>query len=53
MFLPLNGLNAIQLLSYEHPVDGKAETRQVPVAIVFTDLEGFTQFTSRSGVFEA
>ncbi|MEO7571348.1 MAG: adenylate/guanylate cyclase domain-containing protein [Acidimicrobiales bacterium] len=43
------GLNALQLLAYEHPVDGKAETRQTPASIVFTDLEGFTRFTSRHG----
>lgn len=43
------GLNALQLLAYEHPIDGKPDTRQSPVSIVFTDLEGFTQFTSRRG----
>ena len=43
------GLNALQLLAYEHPVDGKRDTRQVPVSIVFTDLEDFTRFTSRQG----
>ena len=43
------GLNALQLLAYEHPIDGKSDTRQQPVSIVFTDLEGFTQFTSRQG----
>lgn len=43
------GLNALQLLAYEHPIDGKPDTRQSPVSIVFTDLEGFTRFTSRHG----
>ena len=43
------GLNALQLLAYERPSDGRPETRQQPVSIVFTDLEGFTQFTSRQG----
>lgn len=43
------GLNALQLLAYEHPIDGKPDTRQNPVSIVFTDLEGFTRFTSRHG----
>jgi adenylate cyclase len=43
------GLNALQLLAYERPRDGKPETRQQPVSIVFTDLEGFTRYTSRHG----
>jgi len=43
------GLNALQLLAYEHPIDGKSENRQQPVSIVFTDLEGFTRFTAREG----
>jgi adenylate cyclase len=43
------GLNALQLLAYERPSDGKADTRQQPVSIVFTDLEGFTRYTSRHG----
>ncbi|MEQ1786778.1 MAG: adenylate/guanylate cyclase domain-containing protein [Acidimicrobiales bacterium] len=43
------GLNALQLLAYEHPSDGKPDTRQSPVSIVFTDLEGFTRFTSSAG----
>lgn len=43
------GLNALQLLAYEHPVDGKPETRQTRLAIVFTDLEGFTRFTADHG----
>jgi adenylate cyclase len=41
------GLNALQLLAYEHPVEGRLDTQ--PVAIVFTDLEGFTQHTARHG----
>jgi adenylate cyclase len=43
------GLNALQLLAYEHPREGKPDTRLQPVAIVFTDLEGFTRFTARHG----
>ena len=43
------GLNALQLLAYEHPIDGKPDSRQVPISIVFTDLEDFTRFTSREG----
>ena len=43
------GLNALQLLAYEHPIDGKSDTLQQAVSIVFTDLEGITQFTSRQG----
>ncbi len=43
------GLNALQLLAYERPVEGGTETRQTPASIVFTDLEGFTRFTSRHG----
>lgn len=43
------GLNALQLLAYEHPIDGKSETRLTPASIVFTDLEGFTRFTARAG----
>ena len=43
------GLNALQLLAYEHPVDGRSDTRQSPASIVFTDLEGFTRFTSSEG----
>ncbi len=43
------GLNALQLLAYEHPGDGKPDSRQIPVSIVFTDLEDFTRFTSRQG----
>lgn len=43
------GLNALQLLAYDRPPDGGPDTRQTPVAIVFTDLEGFTRFTAREG----
>jgi adenylate cyclase len=43
------GLNALQLLAYEHPPEGRSESRQVPMSIVFTDLESFTRFTSRHG----
>jgi adenylate cyclase len=43
------GLNALQLLAYEHPLDGKPDSRQQPVSIVFTDLEGFTRHTSQNG----
>ncbi|WP_436795030.1 adenylate/guanylate cyclase domain-containing protein [Actinospongicola halichondriae] len=42
------GLNAIQMLSMESESDdggGQAH----PMTIVFTDLEGFTRFTSREG----
>jgi adenylate cyclase len=42
------GLNAIQLLSFDHPAaDG--DPAPTPVAVVFTDLEGFTRFTARQG----
>jgi adenylate cyclase len=43
------GLNALQLLAYEHPADGKPDGRQQPLAIVFTDLEGFTRHTAANG----
>lgn len=43
------GLNALQLLAHDHPLEGKADTRPLPVSIVFTDIEGFTRFTSRQG----
>jgi len=43
------GLNALQLLAYEHPIDGKTDTRESAASIVFTDLEGFTRFTSHHG----
>ena len=42
------GLNALQLLAYDHPAaDG--DPAPSPVAVVFTDLEGFTRFTARRG----
>lgn len=43
------GLNALQLLAYEHPAEGKRELAPSAVSIVFTDLEGFTRFTARQG----
>jgi adenylate cyclase len=48
-FLASAGLNAIQLLSAgKDAATGTDETTQ-PVAVVFTDLEGFTRFTARHG----
>ena len=41
------GLNALQMLSWERPTDGRTDMQ--PVSIVFTDLEGFTSYTSREG----
>jgi adenylate cyclase len=41
------GLSALQLLAYEGDVDGTGVTQCVTV--VFTDLEGFTAFTSENG----
>ncbi len=41
------GLTALQLLAHEQADDGDGTA--VPVAIVFTDLEGFTRYTSRLG----
>ncbi len=43
------GLNALQLLAYERPRDGKADRMQQPLAIAFTDIEGFTRFTALHG----
>ncbi len=43
------GLNALQLLAYEHPGHGGPDGRPSTVSIVFTDLEGFTRYTSRHG----
>jgi adenylate cyclase len=43
------GLNALQLLAYDHPVDGRSDARPTPVSVVFTDLEDFTRFTARYG----
>jgi adenylate cyclase len=42
------GLNALQLLSYDHGA-AVGDQATVPVAIVFTDLEGFTRYTARHG----
>jgi adenylate cyclase len=42
------GLNALQLLAYEHPADA-GDPAPSPVAVVFTDLEGFTRFTAKQG----
>lgn len=42
------GLNAIQLLTVE-VFDDSGEGSQQRASIVFTDLEGFTSFTARSG----
>lgn len=42
------GLNALQLLAQEQSVSERDGTPS-PVAVVFTDLEGFTRFTARHG----
>lgn len=42
------GLNALQLLSFERPADA-GDPAPTPVAIAFTDFEGFTRFTARYG----
>jgi adenylate cyclase len=42
------GLNALQLLAHDKPFSER-DGAPTPVAIVFTDLEGFTQFTARFG----
>lgn len=42
------GLNALQLLTHE-PSGAEGEGAASPVAIVFTDLEGFTRYTSQHG----
>lgn len=42
------GLNALQLLAHDQSAPSGGRTA-MPVAIVFTDLEGFTRFTARSG----
>lgn len=42
------GLNALQLLAYDHPA-AAGDPAPSPVAVVFTDLEGFTRYTSRYG----
>jgi adenylate cyclase len=42
------GLNALQLLSYDHPA-AAGDPAPSPVAVAFTDLEDFTRFTARNG----
>ena len=42
------GLNALQLLAYDHPA-AAGDPAPSPVAVVFTDLEGFTRYTARRG----
>jgi adenylate cyclase len=42
------GLNALQLLAHDQPFSERVGTPS-PVAIVFTDLEGFTRYTARHG----
>ncbi len=42
------GLNALQLLSYDHPA-AAGDPAPTRVAVVFTDLEGFTRFTAEQG----
>jgi adenylate cyclase len=42
------GLNALQLLAYDRPTDDTDRLQQ-PVAVVFTDIEGFTSYTARHG----
>lgn len=42
------GLNALQLLSWESE-GATSDITPTPVAVVFTDLEGFTRFTSDRG----
>jgi adenylate cyclase len=42
------GLSALQLLSYDHAA-AVGDPAPVPVAIVFTDLEGFTRYTAGHG----
>jgi adenylate cyclase len=42
------GLNALQLLAYDHPASA-GDPAPSPVAVVFTDFEGFTRFTARHG----
>jgi adenylate cyclase len=42
------GLNALQLLAHD-PQSSEGERTATPVTIVFTDLEGFTRFTSQHG----
>lgn len=42
------GLNALQLLS-QQPASVGGDHVATPIAVVFTDLEGFTRYTARSG----
>ena len=42
------GLNALQLLAHEQPFSER-DGAPTPVAVVFTDLEGFTRYTARHG----
>ncbi len=42
------GLNALQLLS-QQPASAGGDHAATPIAVVFTDLEGFTRYTARSG----
>jgi adenylate cyclase len=42
------GLNAIQLLSWDHGADPNTGLA-TEITIVFTDLEGFTRYTAREG----
>jgi adenylate cyclase len=42
------GLNALQLLSYDHPASA-GDPAPTSVSVVFTDLEGFTRFTAKHG----
>jgi adenylate cyclase len=42
------GLNALQMLSWDSEGDGGSGL-PTPVAIAFTDLEGFTNFTAKEG----
>lgn len=43
------GLSAIQILSSRGDDEERPGDRPVPMAIVFTDLEGFTTYTEREG----
>lgn len=43
------GLSTIQILSSRGDEDENGVERAVPMAIVFTDLEGFTAYTEREG----
>lgn len=43
------GLSALQMLAWNHGSDERVDGVPSPVAIAFTDLEGFTTFTARNG----